>query len=245
MMLSGTMQLDGLSLGTHTITGYVARSDNSKITGSDSATITFTMTAAAPPPVLSFSSPANNAVLNSSTVTVAFSSSGDLSQANHAHIIIDGVEVAMTSGVSGTTQLTVSAGAHTLGGYLARADHSKITGSDASAGQLHGDHRESERSVDRRPVGPDHRAVADGGGEPESDAHGAGAVLGRRFQLRAQLRRAVEPGEQRDHRRSESVLEHLLLGDTCTSPTAACSWRAATTRRTASWESPTATPSTP
>ena len=135
--LSGTMELDALSLGTHTITGYVARPDGTKITGSDSATITFTMTAAAPPPVLSFSSPANNAVLNSSTVTVAFSSSGDLSQANHAHIILDGVEVAMTTGLSGTTQLTgVTAGLHTLGGYLARADHSKVTGSDAPSRQF-------------------------------------------------------------------------------------------------------------
>ena len=132
--LSGTMQIDALSLGTHTITGYVARSDNTKITGSDSATISFTMTAAGPPPVLSFSSPANNAVLNSSTVTVAFSSSGDLTQANHAHILLDGVEVATTTGLSGTTQLTgVTAGAHTLGGYLARADHSKVTGSDATS----------------------------------------------------------------------------------------------------------------
>ncbi len=135
--LSGTMELDDLTLGMHTITGYVARSNNTKITGSDSPTITFTMTAAGPPPLLSFSSPANNAVLNSSTVTVAFSSSGDLSQANHAHILLDGVEVAMTTGVSGTTQLTgVAAGAHTLGGYLARADHSKITGSDAVSRQF-------------------------------------------------------------------------------------------------------------
>ena len=54
-MLSGTMQLDALSLGTHTITGYVARADNSKITASDSSTINFTMTAAGPAPVLSFS----------------------------------------------------------------------------------------------------------------------------------------------------------------------------------------------
>ena len=132
MMLSGTMQLDALGLGAHALTGYVARSDNTKIAGSDSATITFTMTAAGPPPLLSFTSPANNAVVSGSTVTVAFLSSGDLSQANHAHIILDGVEVAMTSGLSGTTQLTgVNAGAHTLGGYLARADHSKIAGSDA------------------------------------------------------------------------------------------------------------------
>ena len=131
--LSGTLQLDALALGTHTISGHAARADNSKITGSDSATIAFTMTAAAPPPVLSFSSPANNAVLNSSTVTVAFSTSGTVGQANHAHILLDGVEVAMTSGLSGTTQLSgVTAGAHTLDGYLARADHSGITGSDAT-----------------------------------------------------------------------------------------------------------------
>ena len=133
LMLSGTMQLDALSLGPHTISGYAARTDNSKIAGSDSATVNFTMTAAAPAPVLSFTSPANNAVLSSSTVTVAFLSNGDLSQANHAHLLLDGVEVAMTSGLSGTTQLTgVGAGAHTLGGYLARADHTKITGSDAA-----------------------------------------------------------------------------------------------------------------
>ena len=132
LMLSGTLQLEALSLGPHTISGHAARADNSKITGSESATINFTMIAAGPPPVLSFTSPANNAVLTSSTVSVAFLSSGDLSQANHAHLLIDGAEVAMTSGLSGTTQLTVSAGAHSLGGYLARADHSKVIGSDAA-----------------------------------------------------------------------------------------------------------------
>ena len=52
------------------------------------------MVAAAPPPVLSFTAPANNAVLTSSTVTVAYTSSGDLSQAAHAHLILDGAEVA-------------------------------------------------------------------------------------------------------------------------------------------------------
>ena len=131
--LSGTLELDELALGAHSISGFVARADNSKITGSDSATINFSMTATAPPPVLSFTAPANNAVLNSSTVSVAFLSSGDLSQANHAHLTLDGVEVAMTSGLSGTTQLTgVGTGAHTLGGYLARADHSKVVGSDAT-----------------------------------------------------------------------------------------------------------------
>ena len=120
----------------------------------------------------------------------------------------------MTTGLSGTTQLTgVTAGAHTLGGYLARADHSKVTGSDAAARAVHGEHRESERSVRSSANGrPEHRAAADGGGEPEPDAHGAGALLGGRFQLGGQLRRAVESGEQRDHRRPESVLEHLLLG---------------------------------
>lgn len=131
--LSGTLELDDLASGAHSISGYVARADNSQITGSDSATINFSMTASAPPPVLSFTVPANNAVLNSSTVTVSFLSSGDLGQADHAHLLLDGVEVAMTSGLSGTTQLTgVSSGAHTLGGYLARADHTKVLGSDAT-----------------------------------------------------------------------------------------------------------------
>ena len=131
--LSGTMQIDSLALGAHSITGYVARSDNSKITGSDSATIAFTMVAALPPPVLSITSPANNAVLNSSSVTVAFTSSGDVSQASGARILLDGVQAATTSVANGSTQLTsVGAGAHALGGYLVRSDQSKIAGSDAA-----------------------------------------------------------------------------------------------------------------
>ncbi len=131
--LSGTMQIDALALGAHTITGYVVRSDNSKITGSDSATINFTMVASAPPPVLSITSPANNAVLNSSTITVAFTSSGDTSQASTARILLDGVQAASSNVFNGTTQLTgLVNGSHTLGGYLARTDGSKITGSDAA-----------------------------------------------------------------------------------------------------------------
>ena len=131
--------------------------------------------------MLSFTSPANNAVVNSSTVNVAFLSSGDhLPQANHAHITLDGTEVAMTTGLSGTTQLTtVSAGPHSLGGYLARADH--------STGRRFGCDTNSAFTVtivnpnDPSLVGqwdPHPRDFADGGGEPESDADGAGALLG-------------------------------------------------------------------
>src|SRR6185436_14496384 len=132
-MLSGTLQFDSLAFGAHSIAGYVARVDNSKITGSDSATVNFSMVATPPPLVLSITSPLNNSVVNSSTVTVAFSSSGDLTQAHHAHITLDGVNVAMTSGLSDTAQLSgVTNSPHTLGGYLVLADHSKVTGSDAT-----------------------------------------------------------------------------------------------------------------
>ncbi len=135
--LSGSIELDGLAPGAHTITGYVARPDNSKITGSDSATINFTMTTAAPPATLSFSSPANGALISGSTMTVAFVTNGSPGQAHHAHITLDGVDVAMTSSLSGTAQLTgISAGTHTLGGYLARADHTRIAGSDAAPVQF-------------------------------------------------------------------------------------------------------------
>jgi len=135
MSLSGTAQLDGVAVGGHTLTGYVVRADHSKITGSDATPVTFTVAATPPPPTLAFTSPANNATVTGSTLTVAFATSGDLTTgANHIHLRLDSGADREVSGLSGTTQITgLTAGAHVINGFVARADHTKITGSDAPA----------------------------------------------------------------------------------------------------------------
>lgn len=133
--LTGQVQLTNMSAGTHTLTGYLARSDQSKIEGSDAALVTFTTVLTQPvQPKLSITAPANNGNITGTTVQVSYSSTGDVAQAAFAHFSLDGGSELVVTALNGEFQIeAVGAGSHTLQGYLARADHSKITGSDATA----------------------------------------------------------------------------------------------------------------
>lgn len=133
MSLSGSLQLDEVALGSHTIAGYVVRADHSKIASSDATPVTFTTVATPPPPVLSITSPTNNATIMSSTATIAFNTTGDTSNgAHHVHFSVDGGPDREASGLTGTHQVTsLTPGAHTVRGFVVRADHSKVSGSDS------------------------------------------------------------------------------------------------------------------
>jgi hypothetical protein len=131
--LNGTFQFTNVAVGTHTLNGYIARADSSKITGSDATPVGFTIAAPPPGPQLQFTSPANNATLPNGPVTVNFTTTGDLTNANRVHILVDGGSSQTVLALTGAVQLNgLSAGSHTLTGFVARSDDSKITGSDAA-----------------------------------------------------------------------------------------------------------------
>jgi concanavalin A-like lectin/glucanase superfamily protein/Big-like domain-containing protein/purple acid phosphatase-like protein len=89
------------------------------------------------PPRLVISQPANNASISGTTVNVAYSGVGDVSAVARAHFQVDGGPVLVDPTYDGSYQLSnVAAGAHVLTGFLARADGSKIAGSDASPVQF-------------------------------------------------------------------------------------------------------------
>jgi cytochrome c peroxidase len=92
------------------------------------------MTGTPQPARLSITAPANGGTVAGPSVNVSFTSSGDLTGAHHAVLRLDaGAEIHAPS-TSGTIVLSsVSAGAHTLDGYLVRSDQTRITGSDATA----------------------------------------------------------------------------------------------------------------
>src|SRR6266850_3316077 len=84
-------------------------------------------------PFLTITQPLPGASIIGSTVNVTYTASGDLTQVNHVHFILDSNPVVMDMTFDGVYQLTnVSTGNHVLNGYLARVDHSKIIGSDAA-----------------------------------------------------------------------------------------------------------------
>jgi len=77
--------------------------------------------------------PAAGSVVMSTTVNVAYTAAGDLTEVNHVHFKLDANPEVMDLTFDGVYQFTnVLVGSHVLQGYLVRADHSKILGTDAS-----------------------------------------------------------------------------------------------------------------
>src|SRR6266513_617038 len=85
------------------------------------------------PPRLVIVHPAAGSVISSTTVNVAYTAAGDLTEVNHVHFQLDANPEVMDLTFDGAYQFTnVPVGSHVLSGYLVRADHSKILGTDAS-----------------------------------------------------------------------------------------------------------------
>ena len=130
--LTSPVQLTGLAPGAHSLNGYLARADQSKISGSDASAITFTTTSNTPK--LTITSPVSGATITGTTIPVSYSTTGDLAEADHVYISLDGGPGMRVQALSGALEVdSVAAGAHTLTGYVARSDDSKITGSDAAS----------------------------------------------------------------------------------------------------------------
>ena len=129
--LTSPVQLTGIAAGVHSLNGFLARSDQSKITGSDASAIAFTTTSNTPK--LNITAPANGSTITGTTINVSYSTSGDLAVADHVNIRLDGGSDMRVQALSGAMQIdSVAAGSHTLTGYVARTDNSQIAGSDAA-----------------------------------------------------------------------------------------------------------------
>ena len=77
--------------------------------------------------------PAAGSVVMGTTVSVAYTAVGDLTEVNHVHFKLDANPEVMDLSFDGAYQFTnVLVGSHVLQGYLVRVDHSKIPGTDAS-----------------------------------------------------------------------------------------------------------------
>jgi hypothetical protein len=77
--------------------------------------------------------PAAGGVIPGTTVNVAYNTAGDLTQVNHVNFQLDANPEVIDPTLDGAFQFTnVPVGSHVLSGYLARADNSKILGTDAS-----------------------------------------------------------------------------------------------------------------
>ena len=112
--------------GTHTLTATAH--DAADNTASSSVTVTVNN-----PPRLVILQPPGGATITGADVAISYSTQGDLTEAQHAHFSLDGGPVQIDLSLDGAYQIgNVAAGAHTLTGYLARADHSQIAGSEAT-----------------------------------------------------------------------------------------------------------------
>jgi hypothetical protein len=112
--------------GTHTI---AARAVDVAGNSATSQALTITVNN---PPRLTITQPANNSALSATTVDIVYTSTGDVTGVARAHFQLDGGADAVDSTYDGLHRLSnVLPGQHVLNGFLARADGSKIAGSDA------------------------------------------------------------------------------------------------------------------
>ena len=129
--------------------------------------------------------PAEGSVVDGGTVNVAYTTTGDLTGVDHVHFQVDTDPVKMDLSLDGTYAYSgVHVGSHTLNGWLVRADHSKIGGTDAIPVALLECHR-SGRPDGARPYAH----------IPANGATVSGAVVpGERRRQRRCLRRPVQAG---------------------------------------------------
>ena len=84
-------------------------------------------------PRLVVSVPSRHAVIVGSTLNVSYTTAGPVAAVDHVHFRVDGGADVMDTSFDGSHQFAgLSPGFHTLDGFLVRADHSKINGSDAA-----------------------------------------------------------------------------------------------------------------
>ena len=85
------------------------------------------------PPKLIITTPAQGASITGATVSVLYTTQGDLTGVDHVHFRLDSNPEVMDLTLDGTYTFDgVAHGSHVLNGYLVRADHSKIAGTDAA-----------------------------------------------------------------------------------------------------------------
>ena len=117
-------------------------------------------------------------------VNVSYTTTGDLTGVDHVHFQVDNDPVKMDLSLDGTYALSgVHVGSHTLNGWLVRADHSKIGGTDAVPVHF-------SNVVD--PADPTSPTVAVTSPGERRDDLGNGRSCGGRLRQRRRLRRAVQ-----------------------------------------------------
>lgn len=84
------------------------------------------------PPTLRFTYPQTNQRVGNGSLTVTYQKLGDLAGVDHVHLKLDNQAEVMDMDFDGSyTFNNVGLGAHTVTGYLVRANHTKIDGTDA------------------------------------------------------------------------------------------------------------------
>ncbi len=84
-------------------------------------------------PKLVITAPAEGSTVAGGTVNIGYTTTGDLTGVDHVHFQVDTDVVKMDLTLDGTYAYPgVRVGSHTLNGWLVRADHTKIAGTDAT-----------------------------------------------------------------------------------------------------------------
>ncbi|MCB9855835.1 MAG: IPT/TIG domain-containing protein [Phycisphaerales bacterium] len=133
--LSGAYTFTGVAPGAHTLSIQLVDANHQNLTNPEALdTVGFTAQAVAnDPPTIAITSPAEGATLTGTSLTVNWQTSGDLTDADHVHVTLDGAGHTSVFDLNGSLTFNgVAEGPHTIHVQLADATHQLLTNPEAS-----------------------------------------------------------------------------------------------------------------
>lgn len=133
--LNGGHTFTGVAPGPHTIAVTLTDAADQPLSNSEATdTVSFTTQAVAlDPPTIAITSPADGATITGTSLSVNWQTSGDLTDADHVHVMLDGGSHQSVFDLNGSATFSgVAAGSHTLAVTIADASHQILTNPEAT-----------------------------------------------------------------------------------------------------------------
>lgn len=133
--LNGSYTFTGVTPGAHTLSIHLVDANHIDLPNPEATdSISFTTQAVSTdPPTIIITSPANNATLTGTSLTVTWQTSGDMSVADHVHVSLDGNGHTSVFDLNGSLTFNgVAEGPHTISVTLADATHQLLTNPEAT-----------------------------------------------------------------------------------------------------------------
>lgn len=133
--LNGSYTFTGVAPGAHTLSVRLVDANHTNLSNPEATdSISFTTQAVVmSPPTVTITAPADGATITGTSLTVNWQTSGDLADADHVHVSLDGMGHTTVFDLNGTFTFDgVAEGAHTITVAIANTTHQILTNPEAT-----------------------------------------------------------------------------------------------------------------